>query len=216
MRVDFCASVQQVSDSGGQTVALHKTLSALALALAAGTAAAVTPTSIIVFEEGASSNYEAIARNFGAIPGQLDTVLETSTGGDLTFWTNSYSGKPAAYAGSSVGRITLTPLGGNTVTLESFFLGAWPNTTRVVGYSIDDLSTAGLDVDQPDTSVDGTSGLVVFSGMTSATGIRITFGPDGFNGGINYIDYALQPVPEPATWAMLGIGIGLLGLRARR
>lgn len=102
------------------------------------------------------------------------------------------------------------------MTLDSFFLGAWPNTTRTVGYSIDDLATSGLDVDQPGASVDGTVGLVVFSGMTSATGIRITFGPDGFNGGINYIDYTLQPVPEPGTWAMLGVGIGLLVVRLRR
>lgn len=34
--------------------------------------------------------------------------------------------------------------------------------------------------------------------------------------GMSTAMYALAPVPEPETWAMLLSGLGLLGLRARR
>ena len=191
-------------------------LSGLALTLVAGQASAIAVAPQIVFEDAYEFNAQAIEKTFGSIAGQLDTLLEANNGGNLLFWTEGYSGRPAAYSGTGIGSITLTPRGGYSVTLLSFFLGAWRNSDRTISYVIDDLATPGVDISFPDAPVSGTSGRTVNLDMTSAAGIRITFGPDGFNGGINNITYSLQPVPEPGTWAMLGVGLGVLGFGLRR
>lgn len=196
---------------------LTRFLAASALILAAQSAQAVAITSSITFEDDYSVDRELIATNHGSIVGALDTELLASDGNALRFWSNSYSGAPAAYADTFVGSITLTPLGGRTITVNTFFLGGWPNTDRTISYAIDDLATDGVDFSSPNAFVPGVGGTTVVSFMTSASGIRITFGPDGFNGGINYINYTLSaPIPEPGTWAMLGLGLGLLGFGVRR
>lgn len=195
---------------------LKKILPGLALALLAGQASAIAVAPEIRFQTDYEFDAQAIEKTYGSIAGQLDTLLEDSSGNKLFFWTSGYSGRPAAYSATGIGSITLTPKGGNSVTLLSFFLGAWPDSDRNITYVIDDLATPGVDVSVPDALVPGVGGLTVNPSMTSAAGIRITFGPDGFNGGINNISYTLQPVPEPGTWAMLGVGLGVLGFGLRR
>lgn len=196
---------------------LTRILAASALILAAQSAQAVVATSSIIFEDGYAAIGEPIATDYGSIVGALDTELLDSAGNALLFWPDSFSGAPGAYSATGVGSITLTPLGGRTVTLNTFFLGGWPNQDRTISYAIDDLATDGVDFSSPDALVPGSGGTTVVSFMTSAAGIKITFGPDGFNGGINYINYTLSaPIPEPETWAMLGVGLGLLGFGVRR
>lgn len=51
------------------------------------------------------------------------------------------------------------------------------------------------------------TGLVVSPALSSATGIRITFGRDDYNLGINNIVFSVNAVPEPESWLMLLAGI---------
>jgi hypothetical protein len=195
----------------------RKSLQHLALAAAFLAGATAAEANEIKFEDAYSATWEFIAADYGSIVNELDTLLETNTGGQLQFWPSGYSNRPAAFSGNdSVGHITLTPLNGLRITLDSFFLGGYLNAGKVVAYRIDNLDTPGLDVDAPDALVDANTGLTVTPAMSSFAGIRISFGPDGYNGGINNIQYTLAAVPEPGTWAMLSAGLGLLGLLGAR
>lgn len=197
----------------------HLSATALLLLMAQPALAAGLEGTITIFQNSYAFDGDPIDKNFGSIPGQLDTLFEDSDGEKLRFWSSNYSGKPGAYSNAvpSVGEVTLTPASGYSVTLVSFFLGAWPNQTRNISYSVDNLDAPGIEVSFLDALVPGDTGLVVnLNEFTSNSGIRITFGPDGFNGGINLIAYSLQPVPEPHTWVMLGAGLGLLGFGLRR
>ena len=44
-------------------------------------------------------------------------------------------------------------------------------------------------------------GLTVTSGISSAASIRIGFGPNAYNVGINNINFSVTPVPEPESHA---------------
>ena len=184
------------------------------LALASGAVAAQSYE--IRYQDAYTTNYQTIASDYGSIAGVIDLLNTTPGGTNLLFWTDSYSGRPAAYSNSSVGLITLTPAAGLTVTLDSFFLGGWPNTNRNISYSIDDLATPGLDISVNAAFVAGSTGLLVTPALTSATGLRISFGPDGYNGGINNIAFSIAAVPEPESYLMLLAGLGLVGAIARR
>ena len=172
----------------------------------------------IRFQEGYSTSGEAISSNYGSIPGQLTVTLASQGGGSLFFWPGDYSGRPAAYANSTsaIGVVTLTPSAGYSVTLSSFFLGGWPNSNRDIAYSVDNLGTVGIDLGPVNATVPGVGGLIVSPNITSATGIRISFGPDGFNGGINNIVFSVSSVPEPQSIALLLAGLLVVGGAARR
>ena len=57
--------------------------------------------------------------------------------------------------------------------------------------------------------------------VTTNAGLRLQWGPDGYNGGIDNLSFStalVEPgaVPEPATWAMLIGGFGAIGATMRR
>ena len=57
--------------------------------------------------------------------------------------------------------------------------------------------------------------------LTSANGIGIQFGPDGYNVGIDNVSFAVDRVvdggvPEPASWALMLLGFAGLGAVMRR
>lgn len=197
---------------------LKKSLFALAVA---ASFAAPAQADEIRFETGFTTNWQEISPTFGSVAGLLDVSYldpQRSTN-SFRFWAGDYSGRPAAFAGTtdggSTGFITLTPTAGNKVSLVSFFLGSYVNANRGTSYFIDDLATPGVDFASGAITV-GAAGLTVASGISSATGIRIGFGPNAYNVGINNINFSVTPVPEPESYALLLAGLGLMGAVARR
>jgi hypothetical protein len=108
---------------------------------------------------------------------------------------------------------------GKSITLNSFDYGGyqanWASSVRV--YDLDyNLLFEDDDVIFP---FDGHGTQLL--GITSFTGLRLQWGPSGYNAGIDNLSFdvvdAVAPgVPEPATWAMMIAGFGLIGAAMRR
>jgi hypothetical protein len=187
----------------------------------AGVAQAATST-VRVEDAGFTTDRNAIQQllpgfgSAGPVTLNWDPLATASTA--LLNWRGSYSGRDAAYCASGINcALDLNVAPGFFVTLDSFRLGGWPNTDRAISWSVLDLSDSSIVAAGAGTPVSGATGLVLDIGATSATGFRVLFGPDGFNGGINDIVYSSAPIPEPGTWAlMLGGLAGVVGWARRR
>jgi hypothetical protein len=133
----------------------------------------------------------------------------------MQFWFDSYSGLQRVAYGS-VPVITITALGGGLVSLENFQLGAWPTTNRASQVTVTELGTGNVLLSSGPITVLGSTPSTFDINKTSANGFQITFGPDGFNVGIDNIVYSTSPIPEPGTWALMALGLAGLGAVARR
>jgi hypothetical protein len=153
--------------------------------------------------------------NFPSPPNTFPPFGENS----LKFWSTEYSDliNVAFGAIDTTPEIFLSPSPGFQVTLNSFQLGAWPDMNRTTQVSL--LTGSGLTLFHIDPFIVSgtTSANFSFSGLTSADGIRIQFGPDGNNVGIDNIDFTVAAVPIPAAGWLLGIGlVGVCAVSRRR
>lgn len=197
---------------------------ALAIAVCAATGAAkATTINLDTLSLTNGTAIEVASPGFGSsgpVTANWDPFSNTNT--SLLFWNGDYSGRDAAYcqSGSVSGcALDLTVASGFEITLDSFFLGGWPNTNRSITWSVIDLATSSPVAGAISAAVSGTTGLVNVIGLTSDVGFRIVFGPDGFNGGINDITYTSAPisaVPLPAAGLLLIAGLGGLAAFRRR
>lgn len=205
---------------GNFLVSLRSALFATALAVALPTAAGATTVNLDGLRLRLGNGIQASAPGFGSLGPVTLNWAPFGDPRDLLYWPDGYSGRAAAYCDASSGcALDLTVAGAlNAVTLNSFFLGGFPNTDRSIAYSVLDLATSATVVSGT-PNVSGTTGLVVSVGATSAAGFRILFGPDGSNGGINDISFTGivgDPIGVPAPAALALFGLGLLGLAAAR
>jgi len=169
------------------------------------------------------TNGETIDQSYGdtAVVDVVGIGNVASPGGPLYFWADSYSDLTnVAYGdnGVTVG-LFLDPAAGYQVTLNGFDLGSWPFLSRSSQWSIYDGlgnlldSSGGIVVNgQVSTHVPGP--------YTSAHGIQINWGPDGYDVGIDNVDFTVSRIPtggipEPSTWAMLIMGFSALGAALR-
>ena len=136
----------------------------------------------------------------------------------MFFWASGYSTLTNVAYGSAgqAPEITLIALGANQVTLSSFDLGSWTNAGWPSSVRVTDLAD---NTQMINTGLFTTGGLVVDSfvvNATSAVGFKISFGPDGYNVGIDNVVYSTAPVPELGTWALMAAGLAALAVIGRR
>lgn len=167
-----------------------------------------------------------ISQSYGDVPGLVDvsyryfnttdvneSSLQTWVSGydDLTFvaWNGAQGGSDRAEVG-------LASVGGSLVTLSSFALGSWAGTggrqetvtVREIGGGVVFSQTLLLGVNDVSTTfainASSTSGFLI--GWTSPWWTAI-----------DNIDSSAAPIPEPGTWALMGLGLaGVVTLARRR
>lgn len=172
---------------------------------------------------GACGNYSFIEQSYGDVVGVVDVEYDgniATVADENLQWWDSYSGMPAVAWGQAgaTAELFLSPAAGYAVTLKSFNLGSYLNVNRTTQFYIRD--GAGNLLDSQNPLVVGASPFSYSTSWWSATGIRIQFGPDGYDVGIDNIVFSVDPVrgpvPEPASWALMIGGLGLAGSLLRR
>ncbi len=170
---------------------------------------------------GACGDRSPISQSYGDVAGVVDVSYDADYSDALLtsmlWWTDAYNDlRGVAYGG--VNEVFLKPLDGRGIRLLGFDIGAWPNTTRASQVSVLDGAGNVLFATGPTT-------IGIFPGNLhndfdgpwfSTDGIRIRFGPDGFNVGIDNIRFETGVIPEPSTYALLGAGLLGIGATLRR
>jgi hypothetical protein len=138
------------------------------------------------------------------------------------YWSTGYSGTTdVSWTGfDTVWELFLEPTAGYQITLNSFSLHSWED-----GFYTDVWNVWDADFNLLSSGVYASDSFTVFSpGVTSTNGIRLQFGPDPLNVGIDNISFDVSEipppppppptVPEPSTLILLGGGL-LAGARRR-
>ncbi len=145
----------------------------------------------------------------------------------LTFWRSGVAGYSygdlgdVAYVGvgAAAGEVRFAVLGSNRLTLNSIDFGSAQNVARASQVNVFDLSFNLLFSSSFTVPATGRS-TIQLGALSSTAGLILQFGPDGYEVAIDNIAYDLSPVaagvPEPASWALLIAGFGLVGAAARR
>jgi hypothetical protein len=143
----------------------------------------------------------------------------TVTRQGLQYWDSQYGNLTGvAWGGSSatfgVPEITFTLTQPGSIRLNSLQYAGWPTSNRPTSFRVYDLNYVELFNSGAVTAPgQGNSTLTFNTGNTS--GLRLQWGPDGYNVGIDNLSFSLNEplgaVPEPATWLMMIAGFGLIG-----
>jgi hypothetical protein len=176
---------------------------------------------------GACEDAFGVLQSYGDQPGVLDVVYDRDILvpglAPLVFWSSQYSGLSNVAFGTGLGlrgtaEIFLRPSTGYAVTLHGFSLGAWRNANRASQYSVLGGDGTPLFQSGPITVLGSMPTQAAFD-LTRSDGIRIQWGPDGYNVAIDNIEFSLLrvgPIPEPSTWALLVLGLAAVACRSRR
>lgn len=172
------------------------------------------------------SNNTTIAQSYGDISGVLDVQYSAPrlTGASSLYWWNTtynnlYGVVWAAGGDSnSQARITLLPLeAGSVVTLNSFDLGAYSNTTRATTVTVTEVGTGNILFSYSGNVGNSNISATSFSpSVTSSVGMQLTWQDSAYNVGIDNISLTVTPVPEASSVAMALAGLGVMSLAVWR
>jgi hypothetical protein len=216
---------------------------ALTLALAAAQASSASAAIFTLDFQGnvcvglaACANGLAFDQSYGDVAGQLDvgyvsrdaagnSAVSAGASGTVRYWDTAYGDlSGVAWGGFSaaggVPEITFTPAAGFKIRLLDLDIAGWPNTNRSTEVRVYDLSFNSLGTTGTITAP-GVGHLAVdLSAFESTQGLRLQWGPDGFNGGIDNLRFEVTPtsIAVPAPGSLLALATALLafgGLRRR-
>jgi PEP-CTERM motif len=143
----------------------------------------------------------------------------------LNFWASGYGDLVNVVYAGGTGRkaeITFAPTAGYEVSLLSFDAGCYNNAVgcRALPYSIASIS-GSVFASGTVSTLHPLHGMLAVNSAYYASGIVLQWGPDSNNGGLDNIRFDVRrivgpAVPEPATWAMMLAGFGIVGGAMRR
>lgn len=171
------------------------------------------------------ANWAFLSQSYGDMAGVIDVQYSAfnAVNTSLDWWDADYNTlRGVAFApggdGDSHGRIDLKPLNGMGVKLTHFDMGAYSNTSMGTHITISDMSGNVLYTYNGNVGTSSPNMPTSFNGSWfGKDGIRIEWENSAYNVGIDNIAYEMAgAVPEPETYAMLGAGLAVLALRARR
>jgi hypothetical protein len=125
---------------------------------------------------------------------------------------------PSSSAPQLFAEFRLDPLQPGSVTLNSVDFGTYFGIAETLEYFVFD--TAWNPLGNGTVLLDENALVRVLLGITSSNGLILQFGAASLGGGIQNIDFTFNApappppppaVPEPASWAMLMAGFGLIG-----
>lgn len=182
------------------------------------------------------TNYDPVPASYGSTP-QVAVSYRSFTNSpgtpppnELLLWNAGYSNLPAAAFASSNNlgaEITLTPMSGFSVLLQSFQLGSYlalpplfigPNRTTGI-LRVIEVGTGNVLWDQTGLVVNSAQTLT--PGVTSANGLSLQWGYD-WNIGLNNLTFQARAtgtpsvIPVPPAIALFLGGAALLGWTSRR
>ncbi len=156
------------------------------------------------------------------------TIADDLAEDHLKHWTSSYGDLTNVVWGGSnatnyYAAITFTPLAGYELRLLDFDTGCYVNraSCRTMTYSVLENGTSVLSGSGISTLYPGHASVALASGWSS-DGYTLRWGPDSYDVGLDNIRFEWREisnnagVPEPASWAMLIAGFGLVGAASRR
>lgn len=197
-------------------------LAAVAFAVSGGTAA---QAAVINFDDIASGSFSWMPDGYQGFTWTNFAVINGPLYGDSGYNNGIVSGDQVACAcagdlGQTINTLTA---GGALFTLDSgWFTSAWNDgaTLLVEGFANGGLLHSAsymLDTSGPDFLSFGWSGIdeVQFS-ISGGTSAGLPGGGDYFAVDDLSVSLSANGVPEPATWAMLIAGFGLVGASLRR
>lgn len=179
----------------------------------------------------ACGNGTRIGQNYGDTAGvdvqhAAYTIADVLSEPYVKYWNASYGDLVnVAWGGENASNyyaeFTFTALAGHELRLLDFDAGCYVNRTscRTINYSVRSGATTVASGTGVLTQYPGHANIILNTGWTS-TGYTLRWGPDSYDVGLDNIRFEWRPitgaVPEPAIWAMMIIGFGLVGNAARR
>jgi len=172
------------------------------------------------------TNYSAIRQDYGdgvGVDVSYRSIIESTGDTDeafLKYWQDDYGDLTDIVWGGLGGtgyiaELTFRALPGYEISLIGFDIATYSQRTASTPVSITALDGTVIFAGSVETNIPTHNNVAIDSAYFEE-GIVLRWGPDAFNTGLDNISFDVRAVPEPASWAMMIAGFGLIGGALRR